>query len=637
MNKTTIIVKGKQTDERESLNARLKQTFSYDESEEAFLEPEGWEKEYEESTIRVMKLMLLEVIRTKADPQWYRARWRSGLFDSVMTNITICDVSIPMLIPLDGEAEAPFVLTGKRQPECRPFSQYFHPLDMRLAEATQFEWGMKGYVAWREKLSGTPIFKQNHEMICCWFTMPVGQVEAAELTSTGLHILYPYLQMDVEFGGLIYQHNPWRSPHLLNEQDVKEGIILMSHKGVEVRLKRQPTTELRDFESGCTGVWEYAQNEDGSLSPVRERTGAPGYSTFFYHAARFGDIVFPKKPRYEICYNTEGELSFPTLVGSKVMLESGYREKSTAIVRRFGDVAVYTSNNRQILIPAAEDIPDFSMFLLPGQVITGSKAAVYDGRSIFVFKDKEKSWDLIGGNVEVGETSEQALRREIKEELGVSYDGKVDYLGISAEENYYTFVYLVDSSVMMHKPESWTQWKPGLKGVPWLLRLIRHIAATVFFFPDKTVCPYDTGRTAHTVQYTQKGEIRRQEIEQVLCRNGIFQVVAGGLALQNLWYQVLWRRAAWHIVECFRAIMSQKDSSLSSYVEAVRDHYKDKGYVPISSEDALACLRFMGGYVTGVDYLFDFFSLLVDPKTKSKKSQCKKIRIQALKNPAPFA
>ena len=49
---------------------------------------------------------------------------------------------------------------------------------------------------------------------------------------------------------------------------------------------------------------------------------------------------------------------------------------------------------------------------------------VHDGRLLLVHRrpdraDHPDTWDLPGGHVEPGETPEQALRREVREELGV--------------------------------------------------------------------------------------------------------------------------------------------------------------------------------------------------------------------------
>lgn len=41
---------------------------------------------------------------------------------------------------------------------------------------------------------------------------------------------------------------------------------------------------------------------------------------------------------------------------------------------------------------------------------------LYEGKMVIVYKEKKQTWGLIGGTIEKGETFEQTLKREIKEE-----------------------------------------------------------------------------------------------------------------------------------------------------------------------------------------------------------------------------
>lgn len=59
---------------------------------------------------------------------------------------------------------------------------------------------------------------------------------------------------------------------------------------------------------------------------------------------------------------------------------------------------------------------------------------VYNSEILLILRDNKPSipfpntWDLPGGGIEQGESAEQALRRELKEEINIAL-GKITYLG----------------------------------------------------------------------------------------------------------------------------------------------------------------------------------------------------------------
>lgn len=48
-----------------------------------------------------------------------------------------------------------------------------------------------------------------------------------------------------------------------------------------------------------------------------------------------------------------------------------------------------------------------------------AKALIFDGDEILLIRKPEGDWDLPGGRLDAGEHPEQALRREIREEIGL--------------------------------------------------------------------------------------------------------------------------------------------------------------------------------------------------------------------------
>ena len=73
---------------------------------------------------------------------------------------------------------------------------------------------------------------------------------------------------------------------------------------------------------------------------------------------------------------------------------------------------------------------------------TGADAVVFDdrGRVLLQCRSDFKVWGLPGGSVEVGETLEQAVRREVKEESGLDVQ-VVRLVGVYSDPEYTTTRY----------------------------------------------------------------------------------------------------------------------------------------------------------------------------------------------------
>jgi ADP-ribose pyrophosphatase YjhB (NUDIX family) len=70
-------------------------------------------------------------------------------------------------------------------------------------------------------------------------------------------------------------------------------------------------------------------------------------------------------------------------------------------------------------------------------ILTGVTVLVIDQHSRFLMVESNKVWKLPGGFIELGETAEDASRREILEETGISI-GKLQLIGVYSGKNYFT-------------------------------------------------------------------------------------------------------------------------------------------------------------------------------------------------------
>lgn len=57
-------------------------------------------------------------------------------------------------------------------------------------------------------------------------------------------------------------------------------------------------------------------------------------------------------------------------------------------------------------------------FIPPGKLIYSVISAKFDGKWIFVRHRQRETWEICAGHIEVGESSDEAARREIMEETG---------------------------------------------------------------------------------------------------------------------------------------------------------------------------------------------------------------------------
>lgn len=69
-------------------------------------------------------------------------------------------------------------------------------------------------------------------------------------------------------------------------------------------------------------------------------------------------------------------------------------------------------------------------------ILTGVTALVLDQNSCILMVQSDNQWKLPGGFIELGETAEEACRREVLEEAGINI-GNLQLIGVFSGKNYY--------------------------------------------------------------------------------------------------------------------------------------------------------------------------------------------------------
>lgn len=70
-------------------------------------------------------------------------------------------------------------------------------------------------------------------------------------------------------------------------------------------------------------------------------------------------------------------------------------------------------------------------------ILTGVTVMVIDQHFRFLLVQSDKTWKLPGGFIELGETAEEAGRRELLEETGITI-GDLQLIGVFSGKDYYT-------------------------------------------------------------------------------------------------------------------------------------------------------------------------------------------------------
>lgn len=557
--------------------------FSYDKSIEEWDKLEGWELQFSEERVRSAKKTFLDKGPTMVD----LARWKVGMFDSVSSHFVIGRLVVPNTFVGGIPGTSPFGVSlsqqqemsvGQGRPSCKDYI------------ATMGADVSVHMVAWRNKIDGTPMETLGGSLRCCFWYMPTSEMILAELTSEGAYQLWPY-GPPLTVSGFEFLPHPWHS-FPVRDRMIEEGIMLLGRDGVEYRSKRYATVELEGFTPLHSGVWEY-EYKYGSLHPIRPRSGK-GRNNFSYlsKVLVYSELTFPTRSD-PIVMKLDGPVEeVVTCEEGVVRIDSGRR--SSKIIAVNSDVVTVQSGSTRMIYPAV--IP------YVGHSIVGSKAVVYCGSVPYVFKDKCKKYDLVGGKIEFGESSRAALFREWGEEVGTPLDVDPVYLGISCDSPFFTFVYSVTLDAV---PSGFVPASSTLEYVPWCLRLLSFAAMS-------RVSP--CGVVSHSsdiLELSPHGHTLAREWKSSLPYRAI-HMVAG--KLEPLDYH-LWHRV-WGY--CFVLIMALDDSPIR-YVDllTLNHAFARRKLVSLSFHQILSLFPFVGSAISSA-MSSDYVSTIVVRRAQSK-------------------
>jgi hypothetical protein len=306
----------------------------------------------------------------------------------------------------------------------------------------------------------------------------------------------------------------------------------------------------------------------------------------------------------------EGPIIDIEVTHRSVYIDAGYRVETVTERLIFDDVINEHRGSKVVIVP--RDLLEYQ-----GEVpIVGVKGLVMDSqRNVWLFKDGDKKFDLIGGHVEPKESSFQALVREIKEETldgtGNFYNlTEAKYLGITYDGGYLTFLYLIHVEIMDYGV--WEKWTPQMSVMPWTLPCLLHANAATGMDQGKLIAKPFNRRRIHQLSLTVQGQQLidqvdrwKEEMRKIVATEVRFTVPCHLFFLLGVWKQY-WA----HAVQLVSILSVSGPLTYAHLWERWDKSYSDQHWQLLSNREKQLVLRLCGTRISGAYDNLDFLGTL---------------------------